>query len=80
MVQDVTCTCRGWSYARYATGARGEQHPACAACGKAIRPRGDDSARYFAARLERWCACVAPAYPARILRHQVWCPAFEEAK
>ena len=56
----------GFRWARYAPGARGGLYPGCMTCGLAIAPPRDDSWRYFAARLERWCDCDEPALPALV--------------
>ena len=67
------CNCPAMTWAEYAKGPRGENYPACQACGRAICPRNYDGSRYFAARMERRCECATPVFPQKVSHHAVWC-------
>ncbi len=71
--KDYTCNCPGYAYEKCAPGARGGSYQACVNCGKAVRPRNDDSYRYFYAETENWCSCANPSPSPKKEYHQVWC-------
>ena len=70
------CSCEGVRWRDYAKGPRGDYHPRCQRCGKAIVKGRDDSWRYFAADTSAKCRCPSPLYPAKEEYHATWCPAY----